>query len=135
MKLTEAFMKEAKVLEYYNEYNLKNLYKHYIPNVDGVFLLLINKETVVGIVGGIVQQHMFNPEKVVLTELLWYVNKENRKSRKSLELIKRFEKEGKNLGASEIFLTLKSFLKDKAVQTFYEKIGYVEQERTFSKEI
>jgi hypothetical protein len=135
LKLGEEFTTETGIPEIFNPYFCQKILTHYIPSVDGVCLVLTHNKNVVGFIGGIVQQHMFNPEVVILVEMMWFTSKEYRKTTQNIKLLKEFEKVGITLNASQIYLTLRSNLKADKVEKLYQRMGYIEQERTFTRKI
>jgi len=133
--MAEEFTTETDISEMFNKEHMRLLYTTYIPHVDGVCIVLTKEDKVVGVIGGVVAQHTFNPEVVILSELLWFVSKTYRKSMQSIKLFKRFEQEGIRLGATQVYVCLRSNLKDQSVQRVYERLGYTEKERTYVKKV
>jgi hypothetical protein len=113
--------------------HVKKLFEAYLYHPDGVVITLDQGNHHVGIICGIVQQHMYDLTKVVLVEMAWYVFPEHRKTLKNIKLLKEFEKVGKEKGAEYIFMTLKSNMKD--VEHLYTRLGYKETEKTFMRKI
>ena len=127
------FVDEAGIPDVYNTERIKLLLDTYVDNIDGVVLVLKCNDEVVGVIMGIAQQHMYNPELAVLVEMAWFVTKEHRKTSASIRLFKRFEERGRELGVSRIYMTLRSSLR--SVEKLYTRLGYTEEEKTFSKDL
>jgi GNAT superfamily N-acetyltransferase len=132
VNLLKDFAEEAN-WEYCNLYYIKDYFKTQINNPNGIWFTLEYKNKIVGVICGLLHQHIYDPEKIVLTELVWYVDKNYRNNKYNLKLIKYFENKGKELGADKIFLTLRMSLKSESVEKFYKRLGYKEEEKTFSR--
>lgn len=85
-----------------------------------------------GMLIAVVHPHLFNPELVVLTELLWWVAPEYRATRAAALLLHAFEETAKRIGADWVVMSLeaKSPLNPDAL----EKRGYRLQERSYLME-
>ena len=130
--LLECFAKEAES-DLFNAYHIKNFILSHKDHEDGVIITLENNGKTIGVICGMVRQHVYDPEKIILVEMAWYVDKKHRATKYSLKLLKLFEQKGKELGVCKIFVTLRSSLK--SVEKVYTRLGYIEEEKTFSRDI
>ena len=85
-----------------------------------------------GMILGAITPYMFNPSRIISTEIGWYVLPEHRNSRVGLKLIKQFEDESVARGAD---LLLMATLDANDISEYYIKKGYNAQEKFFYKEI
>ena len=83
-----------------------------------------------GMLAGMLTPFLFG-DKIVATELAWWVEPEHRKSQVGLQLLEAFEYWAKKTGAN--LITMISI--DDAVGEFYQKKGYSLFERAYMKEI
>ena len=114
--------------ELYNKdtfYNIAN-----IAVTQGVCFVVDKEGVLVGVLLGVVGPHPFNPQISVLTELVWYVNPEDRATRAAALLIKRYIKEGERVADEMTFSLLPtSPIKDSTMS----KLGFVMKERGYLK--
>lgn len=80
--------KEYRRPELYDKDTLMGITKLSIKQ--GCTVVIENGSTLVGVVGGIVHQHPFNPSITVLSEAMWYVEEEHRNTRSVVKLLKTY---------------------------------------------
>ena len=92
-----------------------------------------SRGTPVGFMLLLLHPHLFNPDVLVLTELLWWVQPEYRATRAAALLLLAFEQAGERLGVDWMVMTLeaKSPLNPDAL----EKRGYRLHERSYLREM
>ena len=79
----------------------KSLYSETAPEtlkflIENHIVFICDKgQAPVGLIVGLLNAHLFNPEIKVLTELLWWVDEEHRNGRAGLMLLNEFVKFGK----------------------------------------
>ena len=105
--------------ELYNKSTMEALLNSCLDN--GLVLLAEKDGERGGVIIGIVTNHPFNNEIKVLTELVWYILPEYRKSRMSVMLLDSYTKEAKGLADEATFSLLPtSNIKEESMQ----KRGY-----------
>lgn len=77
-----------------NEEHVRMMVEATIDN--HLFLVATDDDGGVGFIAGFVGTHPFNPSIKTLTEALWWVKEEKRKSRAGLKLLDKFTEWGKN---------------------------------------
>lgn len=97
-----------------------------------IVLVAYKEDQLLGMIGGIVTPHFFNPEITTLAELFWWVDKSHRGSRSGLILLNAFVELGK-LRADWVTMCLEkdSQIKDKCLLDR----GFVPMERTYLLEV
>lgn len=113
--------------ELYNPNYLANTFIPYI--IENGIVFVDDKEQ--GVIGGIVTPHMYNPDKKILMELMWWVHEGKRGSSLGYRLLKMFEEEGIK---SEVDYIQMSLMESSTV-TSMEKQGYRRKEFALIKEI
>lgn len=93
-----------------------------------VLLVAESSAGIIGFVSGMLHQHLFNPNIIVLTETFWWVKEEHRGSRAGLVLLNEFTRIGK-MKANWIAFTLEhhSPVNDRCLI----KRGYAIKEHTY----
>ena len=144
-KCEKKFVEQYSALmdEFVNEYGTPFYDKNYvetlidivIPADDSICLHLLKNGKVIGVVLGIIQLHPFAPSLTVLTEMAWFVTKEERKTSWSIRLMKAFEDKGKEAGTDYIVLALIGQLQGDRLQAIYERMGYSLVEKSFFKKV
>ena len=85
---------------------------------------------VVGLLGFIIFPHYFTQEPTA-TEIMWYVEPEERKGGGALKLLWEAEKQAKAMGATRMGFTAP----DEQVSALYQRFGYKKVEVTYMKEL
>ena len=97
----------------------------------GKVLLYENDERkVAGLLGFLVFPHYFTKEPTA-TEIMWYVEPEERKGGGAIKLLWEAEKQAKELGATRMGFSAPN----EDVGKLYEKFGYKKLEVTYMKEL
>ena len=97
---------------------------------EGTVFVAKEGETPVGMLGALLFPSLFNPEIVVLAEVMWWVNPDHRKSRAGALLLKAFDDLGTLLKCEKTLSILPS--SEINVQSL-EKRGYLLEEYAFRK--
>lgn len=119
-------MHEVKRPELYHRESLEALANKMM--VDGTGILAFYNGRPVGAIGGILVPHIYNPNIIVLSELMWYVLPEYRNGRAGLLLIKEFKKLAEEIADEATLSTLPS--SDIKTETL-EKLGFTFGEKAF----
>ena len=83
----------------------------------------------IGAIGGILNPNLFNPNRMVLAEILWYVHPSHRTGRAAYLLIKSFKELGERLADETTMCILsESPIHDKTM----EKLGFTFREKAFN---
>lgn len=117
------------LLGYNKFYNPIYLKKTLLPFLikEGVVLIVKEEAAIIGSINA----HPFNPDILVATEFMWWVREDKRKSSMGYRLLKAFESESINRGATLIALSLMSSSK----VTSLENQGYKLNEFSYIKEL
>lgn len=112
------------------EYQAKQRVLDLIDN--HIVLVACKEDQLLGMIGGIVTPHFFNPEIKTIAELFWWVAEEHRGSKSGLLLLNAFVELGK-LRADWITMCLEkdSPIKDKCLLDR----GFIPMERTYLLEV
>jgi hypothetical protein len=94
-------------------------------------ILSLHNDNPVGIIAGTVQPFLFNKDRVA-SELMWWMDEEHRKGRKSLQLLNAFEYWAKSVAKCDMILlsTIDSLQSDR-IGRVYEKRGYRPAENNY----
>jgi N-acetylglutamate synthase-like GNAT family acetyltransferase len=111
-------------------YNPRYLTDTFVPFViqNGVAIVDEKRQ---GIIGGMVIPHLYNPEKKVLSEMMWWVDENVRGSSLGYRLLKAFEEEAKKAQVDYIQMSL---MESSTIKSL-EKQGYRRKEFALIKEI
>lgn len=111
-------------------YNPKYLSDIFVPHViqNGIAIVDDKKQ---GVIGGIITPHVYNPDILVLGEMMWWVHEDKRGSSLGYRLLKTFEEEGIKSGVKYIQMSLM----ESSTVTSMEKQGYRRAEYALIKEI
>jgi GNAT superfamily N-acetyltransferase len=102
-----------------------------INGANGKVLLYENEEgKVSGLLGFIIFPHYFTQE-LTATEIIWYVEPEQRKGGGAMHLLWEAEKEAKSMGAKRMGFTAPT----SEIGNIYERFGYKAIETTYQKEL
>lgn len=126
----EMLFNEVKRPELYNPAQLSFLLSKVIN--DGTGLICWKDGVRVGLVCAMKTPHFLNPSHVTLTELIWYIDPEHRRTRATILLLRGF-KELAEVHADEGIFTL--LVETPISNESMEKIGFKPLERNFSYRI
>ena len=137
MKDRDEFVRLANLffVESEYEFTLDNttLLNNFIYSVDSenikTFVMQEGNKLVGMLVGGI-QQTLFSKD-LIATELAWYVEKDYRGNKYSLQLLDMYEEWAKDCGCS--FVTMVDIDPLNSLQKLYERKGFKLQEKTYVK--
>lgn len=102
-----------------------------INGANGKVLLYENEQgKVSGLLGFIIFPHYFTQEQTA-TEIIWYVEPEERKGGGAMHLLWEAEKQAKAMGATRMGFTAP----DSKIGELYERFGYKKVEVTYMKEL
>ena len=112
-------------LEYVNK-----LYHHIILG-GGVALVAEHKDTLVGIILAIKNPNIFYPDKIVMNELLIYVNPSHRKSSACYKMLLKYKEIGEKLIKDEKITTYTVTKTEHLDKIKFEKLGYRKSEEVW----
>ena len=100
--------------------------------------ILINGGTLLtdgktGMIGFLVFPMFMDKNCIVAQELFWWVDKENRKSKLGIELLKEAEFLAKEKGAKSMIMLSLSSLDGEKVNDLYESLGYTKRESNYMR--
>jgi hypothetical protein len=121
--------------EIFEEQAVRGVLEYATTEEDGVGFHLLKEGIPVGIILGNATPHPFDLSKRVLSEIAWFVTKEERGSRRSLQLLEQFELYGKAIGADYVCTSLRDNLRSEKLQKFYERRGYSLTEMAYIKKV
>ena len=100
-------------------------------HTDSTVILSLSDGRPVGMIAGTVQPFLFNNDRVA-TEIVWWMDEDFRKGRKSFQLLNAFEYWAKNVAKCDTILmsTLNSLQSDR-IGKLYEKRGYKPAENNY----
>ena len=119
-------MHEVKRPELYHRESLEGLANKMM--MDGTGILAFYEDKPIGAIGGVLVPHIYNPNIIVLSELMWYVLPKYRNGRAGLLLIKAFKKLAEELADEATLSILPS--SDVKPETL-EKLGFKLGESAF----
>jgi GNAT superfamily N-acetyltransferase len=90
---------------------------------NGIAVVSVNGDNVVGMLLGVCMEHYFTDSKVV-TDVATYVLPAYRGGRSFLGMVTAFEERAKELGAVEISLGISAELATDSLVKIYERLGY-----------
>lgn len=128
--LAREFSKEAPETHKWNKEKTNNFLHNVIQNNNAVIFVLVKDDEVVGAIVGVVTE-MFMANKIVATELAWFVSKEARGTSGSIKLIKKYEAWAKSKGADYVVLGDIKGISD--LGNLYGRLGYDAAETTYMK--
>lgn len=129
------FLKEADYIAFtgFNPTDAVGFGKYMIE--EGVALLLTKDGDTIGMIGGIISTCPWNSDCIMGVETWWWVKPEERGRKGAMMLLKEFEKKNKEAGVTHICLSSIPALNGSKVGSIYKRMGYIEREHQFSKEI
>jgi RimJ/RimL family protein N-acetyltransferase len=114
--------------------SFKDLVQGYIESDNGIVLVLMDGDKVVGSIAGHVNEWGFNRNIKMAVELHYWVD-EGYRGKNSVKMLILYEKYAQALGASKsMMVSIDTHLKDK-VGNLYKRMGYREYEKFYSKDI
>ena len=133
MKILHAMHGQSRYAKWpINDEKLEALVCTLIGNRDGVCLLAVDGDLIVGVMMGLVTEFFFSRERVV-TELLIYVLPSHRGTWAALRLGHQFIKWAKNTDAVEIQAGITAGIDDASAERFYMVLGFSDMGRSFAK--
>jgi hypothetical protein len=90
-------------------------------------------EELVGLIGGTLSPHFFNPDLLVLSEFFWWVHEAHRKTRAGIVLFNKFVSYGTEKGADWITMCLTDH-SELNIKTLIKR-GFVPKEQSFILEV
>ena len=120
VQLIKEFFEES-LAEFGQKFKLEALNDAIEKNKKHSFLLIIDSKCV-GLVAGFEIKSPYNDERV-FHEMVWYVNKQYRT--KGVFLLKHTFKQLKELGFSQVIMTLMHNSKTEKLGRFYSRLGFV----------
>ena len=115
----------------FTDYSLNKTAEHFINN--GIVIVVEDNETLVGIIGGIVIPSIFDETEKIAQEMMWFIKKEYRKGELAKDLLDRFEKEARDLGAKYIAVAAMGNMRNEVLDRFYRHNGYMLMETQYLK--
>jgi hypothetical protein len=129
LRLVEMFFKERleKTGMFYSPEHASIHFDTFL-NAQGILgLCAVLDGRIVGMIAGIASAIIFSKE-VAMQEIVWYVEPQKRKC--GLLLLREFEKRSVARGIKFVMMVGMS---GDPVLSFYERVGYIETQRTFTK--
>jgi len=105
--------------------------EHYAKNL--IAFVAEENGKIVGVVGGLIAHSIFDKSQLIGQETIWYVDKDYRNGTIGLKLIKTFEDECKNRGASLIAMVNMGNLNNEILGKLYRHRGYKLMEKQYIK--
>ena len=93
----------------------------------GILLVAEKDEKIVGVIGATITGNIWNPHVKQVDEIIYYVLPDHRETRLGWMLIREYDKRTKDFPIA----TLKLMHNSPDLTKHYNKMGYVELERTF----
>jgi len=134
IKLVYSFYEES-LKEYnmsFDEVTLRGTTYNLIKN--GVSLVNEEHGRITGVIMGVISPSIFDKNELLAQEIIWYVDKESRKSRAGLALIKEYVGICKELGASKIIMVYMNNLNGEVMDNLYRRKNYKPMEMQYIKE-
>jgi GNAT superfamily N-acetyltransferase len=100
----------------------------------GLLLLAENEGEIVGVFSALKTYTTMGLEETAI-ELIWWVRKDFRKTRLSIQLISAFEYWADKLGVKRLVLGSMANSHDDGIEKFYLRKGYKLTEKTYTKEV
>lgn len=132
MLLAKEFSKEAPETHKWDKDKTYQFLKSALTN-DNTEIFVIDRDgDLLGSLVAIVTQ-MYMSNKVVATELAWFVSKDERGTPSSVKLIKTFESWAKSIGANYVVMADLPEVAD--LGSLYLRLGYGPSETSYIKEV
>lgn len=130
--LGREFSREAGEAFAWDKTKTENILQQAVHSDDVLILVLEDDGIVIGGLVGAVTTMPF-ASHVIATELAWFVDPRHRGHRKSIGLVKEYEKWAKRKGAS--YIVLAHIHKVADISNVYERLGYEITESSFMKKV
>lgn len=117
----------------FTDYSLYRTAENFINN--GIVIVVEDNEIIVGLIGGMVIPSIFDETEKIAQEAMWFIKKEYRKGELAKDLLDRFEKEAKDLGAKHIVMGIMGSMYIEILNKFYRHKGYKLLETQYIKNI
>lgn len=118
----------------FDEKSFREMTRTYIEHDRGVVFVLLDKDRVVGAIGGQVMPWSFNHSIKIALELFYWVD-ENCRGINSFKLLREYEKRLKEKGAKKsVMIAINTNLQDR-IEKLYLYCGYTGFEKYFIKDI
>lgn len=115
-------------------FRFATLYHTIMKHINNGIVLVLDKDGIKGVIGGLIMPSMFDSKEFILQESMWYVTS-NERGRDGLKLFRAFEEEGIKRGVKFILMASMNNLNNGELTRLYEKRGYKLMERQFIKEV
>lgn len=126
LKFTEEFD-----LPKAEEISVADNFFNILQNPKASIIILAEKENkTIGMIIGVVTKPLFSSIRIA-TEIAWYVNPEDRKTKASLELLKAYDYWAKNIAKCDMVQLM--HLNTDRLGKVYERLGYKQREVVYDK--
>ena len=115
----------------FTDYALNKTTEHFITN--GIVIVVEDNDSLVGIIGGIIVPSIFDSTEKIAQEMMWFIKKDYRKGELAKDLLQRFEKEARDLGANHIAVAAMGNMRNEVLDRFYRHNGYTLMETQYIK--
>lgn len=110
---------------------LNKLYHHIILGA-GLAVVAEDKNNVVGMLLGIKDQHILNPEVVILRELIFWIDPDYQKTKLGYKLLKNYIAEAEKLRNDTVISAYTMTNTENLVNIRYERFGFTKIEETYA---
>lgn len=129
--LIKEFQTES-LNEYMMSFRFATLYHTIMKHISIGIVLVLDKEGIKGVIGGMLMPSMFDSNELISQETMWYVTKSER-GREGLKLLNAFEDESRKRGAKFIIMVGMGNLNNGELTRLYSKRKYQLLERQYIK--
>ncbi len=124
------FYASSKFLHGFELERFVNLWTGFLESGTGVIFVAIHGEEIVGAIGGIAHQDLYNG-RMLASEMFWRVNDGERGE--GVRLYRAFERWAEEHGCQRIIMAYLHDVMPEKVARFYERLGFVAVETHYSK--
>jgi GNAT superfamily N-acetyltransferase len=114
------------------DYDYFNKLYHHIILGAGLAVVAEDNDRVVGMLLGIKDQHILNPNMIILRELIFWVDPEYQKTKLGYKLLKNYITEAEILRTNNIISSYTMTNTENLVNIRYEKFGFKKIEETYA---